>query len=154
MKLQRWNYKIRQYEPYEVPDTWNVSAFCAEMDEIVTCPHCGENIPFGEGYTSREIHTATGMGYAVCESCYEQEWERAKKTGTVKTIYELIQMYLNKEPMPRRIKYDMMLDGYKYFVWSDDADEYICETDRTDPLRSEVPWHHLLDEVEIIEGAE
>lgn len=71
-----------------------------------------------------------------------------------KTIFELIQMYLNKEPMPKRIKYDMMLDGYKYFIWSDDADEYICETDRTDPLRSEVPWHHLLDEVEIVEGAE
>lgn len=67
-----------------------------------------------------------------------------------KTIFELIQMYLNKVEMPNRIKYEMMMDGYEYFRWDDDAEEYICETDK-DCLLRETPWHHLMDEVDIVD---
>ena len=67
-----------------------------------------------------------------------------------KTIFDLLQMYLNREPMPKRIKYEMMMDGYEYFRWDEDAEEYINEGDRTCLLR-ETPWHHYMDEVEIIE---
>ena len=67
------------------------------------------------------------------------------------TIFELIQMYLNKEPMPQRIKYELMVDGYEYFYWDDDAEEYVNETDRSCTLRTEAPWHHLMDPVEIVE---
>lgn len=70
MKLMKWNAVRREYEDYEVPDNWNVKTFCADMDETVNCPHCGKELPYGNCYTSREIHTPHGMGYAVCESCY------------------------------------------------------------------------------------
>lgn len=67
------------------------------------------------------------------------------------TIFDLLQMYLEKVPMPKRIKYEMMMDGYEYFRWDDDAEEYICEGDPSDPLRYEVPWHHMMDEVKIVD---
>ena len=41
-----------------------------EMDDLINCPHCGKEIKFGDSYTSHEIHTPLGMGYAVCEECY------------------------------------------------------------------------------------
>lgn len=40
--LRRWNYDEQVYEPYEVPDNWNVKSYSEDMDEIVNCPHCGQ----------------------------------------------------------------------------------------------------------------
>lgn len=77
MMLKKWNYKSKTYEPYAVPDEWNVKTYCEDMDEIINCPHCGKKLTFGESYTSHEIHTAFGIGYGVCEKCYfEDENER------------------------------------------------------------------------------
>ena len=59
--------------PYGVPDEWNVKSYSDDMDEIVNCPHCGKEVTFGSCYTSREIHTPNGFGYAVCEKCYDME---------------------------------------------------------------------------------
>ena len=68
-----------------------------------------------------------------------------------KTIFELLQMYVNREQMPKRIKYDLMRDGYKYFRWEDcDCFEYVDEGDETYFL-SNTPWHHYMDEIEIVE---
>ena len=53
------------------------------MKEIVTCPHCGDLIEYGDSYTSLEFHTEMGFGYAVCESCYELELERKLKNDKV-----------------------------------------------------------------------
>lgn len=85
MTLRKWNFKARDYEPYEVPDEWNVKTFSMDMDEIVNCPNCGRTLTFGETYTSRKIHTAHGMGFGVCETCYEKEWqeEKAAKGGAI-----------------------------------------------------------------------
>ena len=79
--MQKWNFNTREYEPYNVPADWNCKTYSADMDEIVNCPHCGRQVTFGECYTSRQIHTEYGTGYAVCESCYEDEWkaERSAK---------------------------------------------------------------------------
>ena len=33
------------------------------MDEIITCPHCLNDLKFGDGYTSLEIHT-DGFGFS------------------------------------------------------------------------------------------
>ena len=67
-----------------------------------------------------------------------------------KTIFDLLQMYINKEEMPKRIKYDLMQDGYEYFRWDgEDAEEYVCETDKMCFLNP--PWHHYMDEVEIVD---
>ena len=76
--LKKWNYAKHEYEPYEVPDDWKVLSLAFDMDEMVVCPHCGKTLPFGDAYTSMEIHTDMGFGYAVCESCYNEEWKRRK----------------------------------------------------------------------------
>ena len=74
--LNRWNYDKQTYEPYDVPDNWNVKSYSDDMDEIVNCPHCGKEVTFGSCYTSREIHTPNGFGYAVCKKCYDVERTR------------------------------------------------------------------------------
>lgn len=81
MILNKWNFKTRKYEPYEVPDNYNVKTFSMDMEEIVNCPHCGREIKFGDGYTSRQIHTKHGMGFAVCADCYEKEF-RAEQAAS------------------------------------------------------------------------
>ena len=78
--LRKWNYKTHEYDHYEVPDEWNVSAFEADMDTIVNCAECGKLITFGQGYTSRKIHTFFGMGYVVCKDCYDKEIEEELRT--------------------------------------------------------------------------
>ena len=69
------------------------------------------------------------------------------------TIFELLKMYLDKKPMPQRIRYWLMRDGYEYFRWDDDAEEYRNEADNTCYLGGSTPWHHMMDEVDIIEEA-
>ena len=78
MLLKKWNWKTREYDPYEIPDDWNVKTYSNDMDEIVNCPHCGRKVAFGDCYTSREIHTEHGFGYPVCVDCYAREWERER----------------------------------------------------------------------------
>ena len=65
-------------------------------------------------------------------------------------IIQLIRDYLNGEDMPKRIKYEMMMEDYEYFRWDAENEEYVCETDDRCFL-STVPWHHLRDFVEIVE---
>ena len=50
-----------------------------DLEEIVNCAQCGKELKYGDCYTSLEIHTDMGMGFAVCEDCYEEEWQRRKK---------------------------------------------------------------------------
>ena len=44
-----------------------------------------EKVTFGSCYTSKEIHTAGGFGYAVCGECYaterikEEEWRKKQR---------------------------------------------------------------------------
>lgn len=77
--LNRWNYETQEYDPYGVPEDWNVKSYSDDMDEIVNCPHCGKKVTYGSCYTSREIHTTNGLGYAVCENCYDAERTRENK---------------------------------------------------------------------------
>lgn len=79
MKLNRWNYEKQEYDPYEVPDDWKCKTFSMDMEELVNCPRCGMAITYGSGYTSQEIHTYHGMGYAVCGDCYREESNRRMK---------------------------------------------------------------------------
>lgn len=73
------------------------------------------------------------------------------REAVTKTIFQLIEAHVNGEDMPERVRYPMMEDGFEYFKWDKDDEEYRCETDR-DCYLSQVPWHHLLDDVEIIGG--
>lgn len=47
--------------------------YCDDMDELVRCPSCKKILKFGDSYTSREVLTDVGFGYAVCPDCYEKE---------------------------------------------------------------------------------
>ena len=78
--MRKWNFNTREYEPYSVPTDWNCKTYSVDMDEIVNCPHCGRQVTFGECYTSRQIHTKHGFGYAVCEECYEKEWREERSS--------------------------------------------------------------------------
>lgn len=77
MKLNKWNYEKRDYDEIEAPDL-NYSVYEEEMNTIVNCPQCFKEILFGDGYTSKEIHTSNGFGYTVCRECHEKEWERER----------------------------------------------------------------------------
>lgn len=79
MKLKKWNYKKHIYEDYEVSNEWNCKTYSTNMIEMVNCPHCGRLLPYGETYTSMQIHTELGFGYGVCEECYEQEMNQRFK---------------------------------------------------------------------------
>ena len=74
--LRRWNYEKQAYDPFEIPDAWNAKSYAADMDEIVNCAKCGRSITYGSSYTSREIRTTYGFGYAVCGECYDAERKR------------------------------------------------------------------------------
>ncbi len=70
-RAKRWDFEKHQYEEVDIPD--KASAFQANMDTKVECAECGRKIAFGDGYTSRRIHTNLGLGYAVCKRCYNLE---------------------------------------------------------------------------------
>ncbi len=72
----KWNYETKSYDPYTPDPSWVIGFYSTDMDELINCAQCGKEIKFGDGYTSREIHTPVGMGYSVCESCYEEEYNR------------------------------------------------------------------------------
>jgi hypothetical protein len=79
-KLGKWDYESQSYKDYEVPDHWKVSLYSSDMEEIISCCQCGENLEFGDGYTSKEVHTEFGLGYMVCENCYNDERIREKSS--------------------------------------------------------------------------
>lgn len=84
MKAKKWNPKTREYQDYELPK--NACMYSNDMNEEIACARCGRKMVFGDGYTSRQIHTELGFGYAVCEKCYEREWEEeAENAKTNKT---------------------------------------------------------------------
>ena len=78
--LDKWNYDSDTYEPYEIPDSWNVATFSRDMEKLIDCCQCGLTIKYGDAYTSKEVHTHIGIGYMVCEDCYREE--RARELTT------------------------------------------------------------------------
>ena len=71
MSIGKWNYVTKEYDDYNLPA--NASNYETDMSMIIACAECGEPVLFGKSYTSRRIHNQFGMGYSVCESCYEDE---------------------------------------------------------------------------------
>lgn len=74
----KWNAFVHKYEEYEVPDDWNCKSYSNNMDEVVNCAKCGRKMLYGDSYTSLEIHTDMGFGYAVCSRCYQGEMKRRR----------------------------------------------------------------------------
>ena len=78
MKALKWNHKKHCYEPYETPKEWNCPICADDFAEEINCAACGKELPYGESYTSMEIHTEYGFGYSVCADCHAEELERKR----------------------------------------------------------------------------
>ena len=78
MKAQKWDYKKHEYDPYDLPE--NCRLYDNDLSRKVACCQCGKEEDFGMMYTSKEIHTKMGLGYPVCETCYELEIKRDKES--------------------------------------------------------------------------
>lgn len=74
--IGKWNYETKEYDPYTPDPSWKIVLLSYDMDEPINCTSCGKDMVFGNGYTSKELHTHMGFGYPVCEDCYEQEVKR------------------------------------------------------------------------------
>ena len=77
--LRKWNYEKHKYEAHYVPVNWNVKIYADNMEEIINCAHCGKKIKAGDSYTSCEIHNEVGIGYGICEKCFNKEMLRKKQ---------------------------------------------------------------------------
>lgn len=73
MIVNKWNFKTREYEKVEIPDNRKICLYSNNMNEIIQCISCGNELKFGDGYTSRLYHAEMGLGYCVCHNCYEEE---------------------------------------------------------------------------------
>ena len=70
----KWNYKDGDHYLYKLPEK---AATYRDMNDEVQCASCGKLLKFGDCYTSYEIQTLDfGMGYGVCEECYDEEIKR------------------------------------------------------------------------------
>lgn len=79
MLLKKWNYQKHKYEPYEIPDSWNVKIYTNNMEEIINCAHCGRKIKAGDSHSSYEIQNDFGIGYGICEKCFNNEMFRKNR---------------------------------------------------------------------------
>lgn len=75
----KWNALAHRYDPYYVPADKKLVFYDTDLEDIVNCCQCLKEIKYGDSYTSLEVHTEIGTGYAVCESCYSQEIARREK---------------------------------------------------------------------------
>lgn len=84
--MKKWNFKTREYEHFESPAgmmsefymwlDWHESDDVFEVD--IGCTNCAKTVKYGQCYTSRTIHNRVGLGYPVCQECYEKEWEEKR----------------------------------------------------------------------------
>lgn len=77
-KLRKWNFEQHRYEPFDSPAEV-LKVYSDDMDERCDCANCGKIMTYGDGYTSRAVHTSAGFGYPVCSECYEVECELDRK---------------------------------------------------------------------------
>lgn len=75
----KWNPLTHKYDAYYVPADKKLVFYDDNLDDIVNCCQCLKEMKYADSYTSLEVHTENGMGYAVCESCYSQEIARKEK---------------------------------------------------------------------------
>ena len=71
----KWNYEAKTYDPYELPE--GTILYTEDMETMIRCAQCSRSIKYGESYTSKEIHTSIGLGYPVCNDCYQEEVARS-----------------------------------------------------------------------------
>ncbi len=78
--IGKWNWKRKKYEEHMIQDNWEIAFYKENMDEVVNCCQCGAAVKYGKTYTSLEVHNHIGLGFAVCEKCYIEEWNRRRES--------------------------------------------------------------------------
>ncbi len=78
MILRKWDYRAHAYRAFQSPAV-KPALYSEDMELLVDCANCGKELPFGDCYTSKTIHTEIGFGYGVCEDCYAKEIKEYKK---------------------------------------------------------------------------
>lgn len=78
MKLQKWNYRTKEYEDYIIPNSWDVRTLAEDLNEKINCASCGRVQKIGDMYTSMVIHNRVGFGFMVCSKCNLKEYENRK----------------------------------------------------------------------------
>lgn len=80
--MQKWDFKTHTYSPYVPPKGVHI-LFSPNMELEINCTNCNDGLTYGQGFTSRTIHNTYGMGWPVCEKCYEKEWEDERKSKDI-----------------------------------------------------------------------
>ena len=75
IKALEWDFEAHAYHDRLINE--ESSLYETDMSKIVNA-NCAKSLPFGDCYTSRKIHNQAGLGFAVCEQCYNQEWEEER----------------------------------------------------------------------------
>ena len=77
IRARKYNVELHEYEDILLPD--ECITYEEDMEKMVPCAQCGRLHKYGEMYTSREVHTAYGFGFAVFAECYDGETDRFLK---------------------------------------------------------------------------
>lgn len=75
--IQRWNFVKHKYEPHT--PNHELVIYTEDMDLEIKCTNCEKDMVFGDAYTSKQYHNRIGIGYPVCEQCYEVEVMQDRK---------------------------------------------------------------------------
>ena len=76
IKALEWDFETHAYHDRLINE--ESALYETDMSKIVKCANCAKSLRFGDCYTSRKIHNQAGLGFAVCEQCYNQEWEEER----------------------------------------------------------------------------
>ena len=78
--LSKWNYRKHEYEPYQIPDSWDVEFNSDDMEKVISCAGCGKKIKVGDSFNSMSIHTEVfGFSYLVCGDCMKADIKERRK---------------------------------------------------------------------------
>lgn len=102
MKINKWNFRLKKYELFEIPNNRNICFSSNNMSQVIQCVNCGKELTVGESNISLQYHTNMGFGYCVCNSCYQDEWG-------LRRYYDKVEISNSKEA-PEKPYYEG--DGY------------------------------------------
>lgn len=68
---QKWDFKKRVYNDYNLPE--GCYLYTSNLENEVACAECGKKVKYGDCFTSKSIHNHFGLGFPVCEDCYQEE---------------------------------------------------------------------------------
>ena len=71
--MRRWDPGACAYQPWTEPADRMPVLSCDDGDADIWCARCHRSVQYGATYTSLQIHSSGGFGYAVCPECHDAE---------------------------------------------------------------------------------